>query len=91
MTDMEKMLIQGSKMNKRNNYVQFRFFISGSHLFHMCRGPDVVQDILTKSISEYVLTAWVIIAKSSYMCRLTENWSRNQSGRLKFVVNENLL
>lgn len=29
----KKMLIQGSKMNKRNNVVPFRFLISGSHLF----------------------------------------------------------
>lgn len=33
MTDSEKMLIQGSKMDKWNNIVQLGFLISVSHLF----------------------------------------------------------
>lgn len=33
MTDSEKMLIQGAKMDKWNNIGQFGFLISVSHLF----------------------------------------------------------
>ena len=57
----------------------------------MWRDPDVGQGIVTKSLLEYVLTTQVIAASSSCMYRLTDNGNRNQSGSLKFVINENLL